>query len=72
MGDELDAKPVREGRWDGLGQGGPGHPVDAHGRTCLSGRHTGRPIVFSLCEWGENKPWTWASSIGHLWRTTGD
>ncbi|MFD1051296.1 hypothetical protein ACFQ1S_40030, partial [Kibdelosporangium lantanae] len=27
---------------------------------------------FSLCEWGENKPWTWASSIGHLWRTTGD
>ncbi|MFD1048843.1 glycoside hydrolase family 27 protein, partial [Kibdelosporangium lantanae] len=35
-------------------------------------RNTGRPIVFSLCEWGENKPWTWASSIGHLWRTTGD
>jgi alpha-galactosidase len=32
----------------------------------------GRPIVFSLCEWGENKPWTWASDVGHLWRTTGD
>jgi alpha-galactosidase len=35
-------------------------------------RNTGRPIVFSLCEWGQNKPWTWASSVGHLWRTTGD
>jgi len=33
---------------------------------------TGRPIVFSLCEWGENKPWEWAKEIGHLWRTTGD
>jgi alpha-galactosidase len=33
---------------------------------------TGRPIVYSLCEWGENKPWEWASDVGHLWRTTGD
>jgi alpha-galactosidase len=32
----------------------------------------GRPIVFSLCEWGDNKPWEWAKDIGHLWRTTGD
>lgn len=35
-------------------------------------RRAGRPIVFSLCEWGTAKPWTWASDIGHLWRTTGD
>jgi len=33
---------------------------------------TGRPIVFSMCEWGRNKPWEWARGIGHLWRTTGD
>jgi alpha-galactosidase len=32
----------------------------------------GRPIVFSLCEWGSNKPWEWAKPVGHLWRTTGD
>lgn len=32
----------------------------------------GRPIVFSLCEWGNNKPWQWAENVGHLWRTTGD
>lgn len=32
----------------------------------------GRPIVFSICEWGANQPWTWGDGIGHLWRTTGD
>ena len=32
----------------------------------------GRPIVFSLCEWGQNQPWLWAAPVGHLWRTTGD
>lgn len=32
----------------------------------------GRPVVFSICEWGENKPWEWGKQVGHLWRTTGD
>jgi alpha-galactosidase len=32
----------------------------------------GRPMVFSMCEWGLSKPWSWASDVGHLWRTTGD
>ena len=31
-----------------------------------------RPIVFSLCEWGENNPWDWGKPIGNLWRITGD
>jgi len=35
-------------------------------------RSTGRDIVFSLCEWGNNKPWLWSPKVGHLWRTTGD
>jgi len=35
-------------------------------------RRTGRPIVYSICEWGQNKPWEWATEVGHLWRTTGD
>ncbi|QRN55684.1 glycoside hydrolase family 27 protein [Dyella caseinilytica] len=38
-------------------------------------RATGRPIFYSVCEWGENKPWLWAGkppvSAGS-WRTTGD
>ncbi len=32
----------------------------------------GRPIFFSMCEWGSNKPWEWAAEVGHSWRTTGD
>src|ERR1035437_2227346 len=32
----------------------------------------GRPIVFSICEWGSTKPWNWAQDVGNLWRTTGD
>lgn len=32
----------------------------------------GRPIVFSLCEWGTYEPWKWGENVGHLWRTTGD
>ncbi|HEY2298951.1 MAG TPA: NPCBM/NEW2 domain-containing protein [Jatrophihabitans sp.] len=34
--------------------------------------NTGRPIVYSLCEWGVNNPATWAGDLGNLWRTTGD
>ncbi|QUQ62677.1 NPCBM/NEW2 domain-containing protein [Kutzneria sp. CA-103260] len=33
---------------------------------------TGRPILYSLCEWGQNQPWNWATSVGNSWRTTGD
>jgi alpha-galactosidase len=31
-----------------------------------------RPMVFSICEWGDNEPWKWAKDVGHLWRVTGD
>ncbi len=33
---------------------------------------SGRRIVFSICEWGSNRPWEWAPAVGNLWRTTGD
>lgn len=32
----------------------------------------GKPIVFSLCEWGDNQPWEWGEPIGNLWRVSGD
>lgn len=32
----------------------------------------GRPIVHSLCSWGDGQPWLWAALVGHLWRTTTD
>lgn len=28
----------------------------------------GRPIFFSMCEWGDNHPWRWAKDIGDSWR----
>jgi alpha-galactosidase len=34
---------------------------------------TGRPIVFSLCQYGWDAPWEWAPAMGgNLWRTTDD
>ena len=33
---------------------------------------TGRPILFSICEWGSTKPWLWAGPVGNMWRSTGD
>jgi alpha-galactosidase len=34
---------------------------------------TGRPIVYSLCQYGWDAPWEWATALGgNLWRTTGD
>jgi alpha-galactosidase len=36
-------------------------------------RKTNRPIVYSICEWGQRQPWLWARAVGgHLWRTTWD
>ncbi len=31
-----------------------------------------KPICYSICEWGLNKPWKWGSKAGNLWRTTPD
>ena len=34
---------------------------------------TGRPIVYSLCEYGWDAVWEWGPEVGaNLWRTTGD
>ncbi|MGW0858863.1 glycoside hydrolase family 27 protein [Streptomyces sp. NPDC002690] len=49
--------------------------VDARTRYEAMGdalKATGRPILYSICEWGSNQPWNWAPSLGNSWRTTGD
>lgn len=33
---------------------------------------TGRPIFYSICNWGGEKVWEWGASVGNSWRTTGD
>ena len=32
----------------------------------------GRPVLFSICEWGDNQPWDWAAEMGQMWRVSGD
>lgn len=35
--------------------------------------NTGRPIIYSLCEYGMDAPWIWGPKVGaNLWRTTDD
>ena len=45
---------------------------DSYGKMSRALRASGRPIVFSICEWGSTRPWLWAQGVGHLWRSTGD
>jgi alpha-galactosidase len=52
--------------------------VDAEQRYAAMGdalRSTGRAIFYSVCEWGQNSPWLWASKPpidANSWRTTKD
>ncbi|CAF9938740.1 MAG: hypothetical protein ALECFALPRED_007831 [Alectoria fallacina] len=33
---------------------------------------TGRPILYSMCNWGQDNPWDWAQTIANSWRMSGD
>jgi len=47
--------------------------IDAYVKMRDALRATGRPIVYSLCEYGEGSVWKWGAEVGgNLWRTTGD
>ncbi|HEU5342058.1 glycoside hydrolase family 27 protein [Edaphobacter sp.] len=47
--------------------------VDAYVKMRDALRSTGRPMVYSLCQYGVDDVWEWGASVGgNLWRTTGD
>lgn len=46
--------------------------VATYGLLAEAQRAAGRPVVHSLCSWGDGYPWRWASAAGHMWRTTAD
>lgn len=48
------------------------NPVGAYTLMRDALRDAGRPILFSMCEWGRSEPWKWAKDIGHSWRISGD
>jgi alpha-galactosidase len=31
-----------------------------------------QPILYALCEWGEDKVWRWGNETGHSWRISED
>jgi alpha-galactosidase len=39
-------------------------------RDALAG--AGRPILFSMCQWGRDSVWTWGKDYGNSWRVSGD
>ena len=49
-------------------------PEQVRFRTMIDAvKATGRNTVFSICEWGEARPWLWGRRLGgQLWRTTED
>jgi alpha-galactosidase len=47
--------------------------IDRYTRMGDALRRTGRPILFSLCEWGGRNPSLWGRQAGgQMWRVTGD
>ena len=47
--------------------------IDAYVKMRDALRATGRPIVYSLCQYGDGAVWRWGADVGgNLWRTTGD
>jgi alpha-galactosidase len=46
---------------------------DAYMKMNLALKKTGRPIVYSLCQYGDDAVWQWGPEVGaNLWRTTDD
>ena len=59
--------------WCNTGQGeAQRNPREAYATMSRAIAAAGRPMILSICEWGDNEPWLWGREYGHLWRTTGD
>ncbi len=47
--------------------------IAAYGKMGGALKATGRPILYSLCQYGVDQPWKWGPGIGaQMWRTTDD
>ena len=59
--------------WCNTGEGAAQrNPREAYATISRALAASGRPMVLSICEWGDDEPWLWGKEYGHLWRTTGD
>ena len=48
------------------------NPRGAYGLMSEALKAAGRPILFSMCEWGDTQGYSYGEPIAHSWRTTGD
>lgn len=46
--------------------------IAAFKRMATALENTGRPILYSISEYGRYQPWQWAPEFANMWRTTGD
>jgi alpha-galactosidase len=47
--------------------------IDAYRKMGAALKATGRPILYSLCQYGVDQPWKWGPGLGaNMWRTTDD
>ncbi|XP_077247197.1 alpha-galactosidase-like [Tasmannia lanceolata] len=58
-------------KYDNCNNGGRS-PKERYATMSKALLNAGRTIFFSMCEWGQEDPATWAQGIGNSWRTTGD
>ncbi|QRV77859.1 glycoside hydrolase family 27 protein [Ceratobasidium sp. AG-Ba] len=79
--EEIDAQTYAEWEIDYLkydncyNQGRAGTPLVSYERYANMSRAlnaTGRPILYSMCNWGEDGTWNWATEIANSWRMSGD
>ena len=60
-------------KYDNCGDHGGRDAVDRYAAMGDALASVDRDIVYSICEWGENRPWRWGRNVGgHLWRSTDD
>ncbi|MEC4005469.1 glycoside hydrolase family 27 protein [Flavobacterium sp. SUN052] len=45
---------------------------EAYTTMSIALKTAGKPIIFSMCEWGDNQPWNFGKPIANLWRISGD
>ncbi|CAE6487046.1 unnamed protein product [Rhizoctonia solani] len=83
--EEIDAQTYAEWEIDYLStpteydncynEGRHGTPLVSYERYANMSRAlnaTGRPILYSMCNWGEDGTWNWATEIANSWRMSGD
>ena len=45
---------------------------EVYERMAAAIQDTGRPMLFYICSWGNERPWTWAQGKAQLWRIDAD